>query len=354
MLPLLGTAPTLTTPHVPAQRVVGHVDGRMAPQTVPVRTLMVASTGGHLEELHRLRERIVPRVGDPEWVTFDDPQSRSLLAGERVHHARYVPPRGYAAATANVAPALRLLREGGYERVISTGSGIALPFFLAARMARIPCYYIESAARTQGPSLTGRLVTGLPGVRGYAQYAEWADDRWAYCGSLLDPYLPRSREVPPQRIDRVVVTLGTMRTYGFRRAVVAVRRLLERLAPDAEVLWQTGGTDVSGIGVAARAEVPAGELRAAMAEADLVVAHAGIGSTLTALDLGKQPVLLPRRRQHHEHVDDHQQMIASRLVQRGLAVSREVDQLDEEACWSALRTTVHRRRGSLPFPLADG
>ena len=50
-----------------------------------------------------------------------------------------------------------------------------------------------------------------------------------------------------------------------------------------------------------------------MREADVVVAHAGVGTALAALEVGKCPVLVPRRLAHGEHVDDHQVQIASEL-----------------------------------------
>lgn len=327
------------------------------PNRTSGRCLLVAATGGHLDELHRLRHRLIPAVRDADWVTFDDPQSRSLLAGERVHVARYVPPRGYRPAAANFLLALRVLRRGGYQRVVSTGSGIAVPFFLAARMRGLACHYIESAARAEGPSLTGRVVSRVPGVRVYTQYPEWADERWVCAGSLFDAYEPHPGALPAAPISgasahRVVVTLGTMRTYGFRRALKNLVPVLnEVVALDAEILWQVGATDSRGFGIAARDRIPVEELQAAVADADLVVAHAGIGSALTALDHGKCPLLLPRRKAHGEHVDDHQEMIARRLAARGLAVAAEADEVDARHCWTAMSTRVRTRQQVAQFAL---
>ena len=50
-------------------------------------TLLVCSVGGHLAELHRLLERMRGLGEERLWVTFDTPQSRSVLAEEdsRLH-----------------------------------------------------------------------------------------------------------------------------------------------------------------------------------------------------------------------------------------------------------------------------
>jgi UDP-N-acetylglucosamine--N-acetylmuramyl-(pentapeptide) pyrophosphoryl-undecaprenol N-acetylglucosamine transferase len=305
---------------------------------LPGRTLLVASTGGHLEQLWRLRGRLRPTLGEVEWATFDEAQSRSLLAGQVVHHVPYIPPRGYGEVARVMPEARRILRAGRFDRVVSTGSGIALAFLPVARALGVATHYIESAARADGPSLTGRIVSRVPGTRTYSQYPRWADERWQYRGSLFDGYdVVEDRPVTAAR--RVVVTLGTMKTYGFRRALDAVCRVLpEVLTPDAEVLWQVGVTDASGLPVDARVDVPAAELHAAIAGADLVVAHAGIGSCLTALDAGRCPVVLPRRHAHGEHVDDHQELIAHELDRRGLAVRR----LPDELTAADLRTAMAR------------
>lgn len=318
----------------------------------PGRTLLVASTGGHLDELYRLSRRMVPDLGVVEWATFDDAQSRSLLTGEKVHYVEFVPPRGYSQAIRNVVSATAILREGRYDQVVSTGAGVAVPFVVAARTMGIPCHYVESAARSEGPSLTGRVTSRIPGVRLYTQYAAWADSRWQHRGSLFDDYLTQPRaDVPPVR--SVVVTLGTMRTYSFRSAIEALVAVLPHVVePDAEVLWQVGCTDVWGLGLSSPHDrVPAADLVAAVREADLVVAHAGIGSALTALDCGHRPVLLPRRASRGEHVDDHQLMIARELDERGLAVSRDPMSLDKDAIMSALAARVLPRATASSYAL---
>lgn len=326
-------------------------------ETAPGTTLLVAATGGHLEQLSRLRERFTPVPERVHWATFDDPQARSLLAGESVDFVRYTAPRDYRTVAANLAEARRILREHHVERVVSTGSGVALSFIPLARALGIPCHYIESAARSQGPSLTGSLVSRVPGVSLYCQYPSWSTRRWQYRGSLFDRYTAEVGETAETRGtarsgSRVVVTLGTMRTYGFRRALESVVKVLpEVLAPDAEVLWQTGVTDAEGLVFDPRDQVPASELRAAVAEADLVIAHAGIGSALTALDLGACPVLLPRLSRHGEHVDDHQLMIAGELDRRRLSVSRDPGDLTAADLTEAMSTRVVTDRAVPPFAL---
>jgi UDP-N-acetylglucosamine--N-acetylmuramyl-(pentapeptide) pyrophosphoryl-undecaprenol N-acetylglucosamine transferase len=310
------------------------------------RTLLVASTGGHLDELIRLRSRLEPAAEEIAWATADTEQSRELLAGEAVSWMPVVAPKDLTGAIACLPRAFRVLGTTGADRVVSTGAALALPFFAAARARRVECHYVESAARSEGPSLTGRLIRRLPGSRLYTQYPDWADERWRFAGSVFDGYAPVTggRSLPEGGLRRVVVTLGTQAGFSFRRALEALVRVLPGVcAPQARILWQTGGSDASGLGIDALPTVPPRVLRDAVAEADLVVAHAGVGSALLALDAGRSPLLIPRRHAFGEHTDDHQGLIADELARRGLAVRVAPEELTTQALLTAAAGVVAPR-----------
>jgi UDP-N-acetylglucosamine--N-acetylmuramyl-(pentapeptide) pyrophosphoryl-undecaprenol N-acetylglucosamine transferase len=298
-------------------------------------TLLVASTGGHLKQLSQLYTRLEGIEGPFRWATFDTPQSRSLLADEEVDFVPFVGGRDPRGVARNLTYARRILRDHAVGTLVSTGSAVALPFYVTARARRLRCHYIESAARSAGPSLTGKLISLVPGVRLYCQYPSWADGRWRFRGSVFDAFEPGEAVEGRGAPRRVVVTLGTYRGYGFP---LLVERLLELLPADAEVLWQTGETDVSRFGIEGREAIPERELTAAMAEADLVVAQC--------------PLLVPRRLERNEHIDDHQIQIGVELARRGIAVSAEAPELDR----SHLEAAASRRVSPVaePPPIVTG
>lgn len=288
-------------------------------------TLLVASTGGHLKQLHRLRRRLVGIDEPVRWVTFETPQSKSLLRDEAVDFVHFVGSRDPGNVLRNIPLAARILRENEIDTIVSTGSAIALPFFALGQARGLRCHFVESAARSEGPSKTARMISRIPGVYMYTQYPSWADRKWHYRGAVFDSFAPADRVTEsPTTLQKVVVSLGTSRNYRFERLV---RRLLAILPADADVLWQTGDTDVGALGIVGRQAIPEHELMQAIREADVLVAHAGVGTALTALEAGRCPVLVPRRLAHGEHVDDHQTQIAAELGNRGLAVSAEADEL---------------------------
>src|SRR5437764_5240449 len=308
-------------------------------------TLLVASSGGHLKQLVSLVPRMEDIGENQIWVTFDTPQSRSLLEGRDVVWATYTASRDVRGVAANARLAQRLFRHEPIDRVISSGAGIALSFLPLAAARGIETHYVESAARSLAPSLSGRVLRWVPGVNLYTQYPG-AVEPWRYRGSVFDGYdaVPSNGR---RDVRRIVVTLGTIR-FGLRRLLERIVRLVPA---GADVLWQTGHTEVDGLGIDASPNMPADMLTHAMLAADVVVAHAGVGSALAALETGRCPILVPRSPQAGEHVDNHQEQIAAELDRRGLAMSRAVDSISSADLEAVARRSVTRATEVPPFVL---
>lgn len=308
------------------------------------RVLAVASSGGHLKQLASLVGRL-PSVESVTWVTYDRGPSRQLLdqvAGpdDDVVFAPYAAPRDGPHLALDAQVVRRLLRRAHYDLAISTGAGIAVASLPLARSAGVRTCFVESATRAAGPSMSGRILQHVPGIELYSQNDPYTP-RWGHVGSVHDEFVPGPARTRAS-LRRVVVTVGTIAPYGFRRLL---ERLVVVLSEEVDVLWQTGETDTSGLGIEARRLVPAVELGEAMARADVVIGHAGTGTALTAFEYGICPVLVPRRRVYGEHVDDHQVATARALQRRGLATYLEVHDLDagtllRAACRTVARTTL--------------
>jgi UDP-N-acetylglucosamine--N-acetylmuramyl-(pentapeptide) pyrophosphoryl-undecaprenol N-acetylglucosamine transferase len=290
------------------------------------RVLACASSGGHFKQLVGLIGRL-PDVGEVTWLTYDSGLPRDLLAAaghgdDPLVLAPYAAPRDIPNLVRDARVADVLLRTHRYDLAVSTGAGLAVATLPLARARGVRAVFVESATRSDGPSMSGRLLARVPGIELCAQHPGFGP-RWRHVGSVHDGFAP-GPERPDRSVRRVVVTLGTIAGYGFARLV---RRLLEVLPGDVEVLWQTGATDVRGLGIQGAPRIPAPRMAAAMREADVVVAHAGTGSALSAFEAGVRPVLVPRRRAFGEHVDDHQVVTAAELARRGLALHVEADAL---------------------------
>ena len=314
------------------------------------RSLLVASAGGHLDELLLLLPRL--DLPDRTWVTYPVPQAERLLHGEEVHNAYHPTTKNLPNAVRNYRLARRVLASGRFDRIVTTGAAVCVPFLLRARQLGIPCHYIESATRVTGPSLSGRLVAPLSNVTCYRQLGDWGAPRWQAGPSVYDGFRASTDTTSPS-IGRVVVSLGT-HDFGFDALIVAVERLLDSLpGPTPEVLWQLGATpEPEGLIGRAVDRLPPGELKEAIADADVVIGHAGVGLTLMALTAGRVPLLVPRRRARREHTDDHQVQLAHELDRRRLAVHAEVGELSRGHLERAAALRVDEVDPG-PFRLAD-
>ncbi len=114
----------------------------------------------------------------------------------------------------------------------------------------------------------------------------------------------------------ILVTLGTDE-HPFERAL----DLVEPLRPTEELVVQHGHTPArSWEDVQWLEFVPVETLSDLMREADAVVCHAGVGTIMSILALGKRPIVIPRLATRSEHVDDHQLQIVRELGPNGLLV----------------------------------
>jgi UDP-N-acetylglucosamine:LPS N-acetylglucosamine transferase len=126
------------------------------PGPAPVDVLLVASTGGHLLELHELAGHFA--TARRHWVTFDKPYANVLLDGETVTFAHYPTVRNPRNFVRNMFLALGMVARMRPRAVVTTGSGVGVPFVYAARLLGKRAIFVESLARSEELSLSGRLV----------------------------------------------------------------------------------------------------------------------------------------------------------------------------------------------------
>ena len=101
----------------------------------------------------------------------------------------------------------------------------------------------------------------------------------------------------------IFVSVGSM--MPFDRLIRAVDAWAGA-HPEVPVLAQIGNGRFEPVHARFVRLMPPGDYRKAVAEAALFVAHAGMGSILTALGAGKPLLMLPRLQSLGEHNTDHQ------------------------------------------------
>ena len=126
----------------------------------------------------------------------------------------------------------------------------------------------------------------------------------------------------------VFVTVGT-HEQQFNRLVEAIDALAASELSGEEVFIQTGYSDYEPTNAKWSKFVPATEMASMMEKADVVVTHGGPSSFIEAMAAGKTPIVVPRRADLDEHVNDHQiefvELVAER--QGGIIPCLDVEKL---------------------------
>lgn len=120
-------------------------------------------------------------------------------------------------------------------------------------------------------------------------------------------------------------------TQPFYRLLDAVRANLAAL-PKPLFVQYGAASDIFGPACSAAAFVDMDEFARRVADAQLLILHAGAGSILHAARAGKVPVVMPRRASLGEHVDDHQIEFTKELARmRRIVVCEQASSLTAAA-----------------------
>lgn len=124
---------------------------------------------------------------------------------------------------------------------------------------------------------------------------------------------------------KLFVTVGSM--LPFDRLVDAMEAWAQA-HPQAEVFAQIGGSKLRPQSMRCERTLAPQAFRQRVAEADLIVAHAGMGTVLSALEAGRPLVVLPRRPEAREVTSTHQLATARWLATHpGIVVAEDETQL---------------------------
>lgn len=133
----------------------------------------------------------------------------------------------------------------------------------------------------------------------------------------------------------IFVAVGTQ--LPFDRLIRAVDEWAGR-KQRCDIVAQVGPTTYRATNMVARPFLDPAEFRRCVEHAEFIVSHAGMGTIITALELGKPVIVMPRRAELREHRNDHQLATARHLLLQGRvkvafderALITELDSLNRE------------------------
>ncbi|MDQ1143760.1 UDP-N-acetylglucosamine transferase subunit ALG13 [Bacillus sp. SORGH_AS 510] len=127
----------------------------------------------------------------------------------------------------------------------------------------------------------------------------------------------------------IFVTVGT-HEQPFNRLVEFIDQLKARGAIQEDVIMQTGFSAYEPKYCQWGKLYPYQEMVKHVSEARIVITHGGPSSFIMPLQAGKVPIVVPRQKKYHEHVNNHQVDFSKAVAERqgNIIVAEEMEQLE--------------------------
>lgn len=113
----------------------------------------------------------------------------------------------------------------------------------------------------------------------------------------------------------IFVTVGT-HEQSFERLIKLIDKMVEEKQITDKVIIQKGYTDYEPKNCEAYKLIGYDEMQQYIADARIVVTHGGPASFVAPLAIGKIPVVVPRKKEFDEHVNNHQVDFAREVEKR--------------------------------------
>ncbi len=125
----------------------------------------------------------------------------------------------------------------------------------------------------------------------------------------------------------IFVTLGT-HEQPFNRLIEYIDNLKRDGLITEEVVIQTGYSTYEPKHCTWRGLYSYQQMIKFVDEARIIISHGGPSSFIGALQIGKTPIIVPRRHEFNEHVNNHQVTFSKMMGERmGIIVVEEIDKL---------------------------
>ena len=128
----------------------------------------------------------------------------------------------------------------------------------------------------------------------------------------------------------IFVTVGT-HEQPFDRLLKCIDRMIEEGKIKESVVVQKGYTDYEMKNCKSYKMLEYDEMQQYIKNARIVVTHGGPASFLNVLSFNKIPIVVPRRKEFNEHINDHQFEFAKQVEERmkNIIVADDKDEIED-------------------------
>lgn len=280
-----------------------------------MKICLVCSSGGHLTEIMELKE--VYCGYNHFFVSYNSADTIELAEKEKVYFLTN-PHRHPILTILNFLQSFKLFIKEMPDIILTTGAGVALPMCYIAKLFRKRIIFIESFCRVKKPSLFGRLIYPIANLTivqwepllKYYKEAKYGGPIFNFSGDNVDNKIK----------NQIFVTAGTL-SLGFDRLLKEIDMLIEKRVIREKVIAQIGSSKYTPKNYEWFRFTSKEVYWNTMKESKIVITHGGVGSITNALKFNKRTIVVPRRKEFGEIVNNHQLEIARELGRQGKIIA---------------------------------
>lgn len=136
----------------------------------------------------------------------------------------------------------------------------------------------------------------------------------------------------------IYITLGTQ-GKDFSRCLKMVEELIDEEHIQDEVIAQVGNTSYRPHNIKCFEYVSESDYQRYIAEADVIITHAGSGALFSCIKKGKKAIAVARLAKYREMLDDHQTELVRKLTEGGYILDGTYSVID---AWKKLKDFTPR------------
>lgn len=136
----------------------------------------------------------------------------------------------------------------------------------------------------------------------------------------------------------IFVPLGTQ-AMDFSRCLKMLDEMIEHYQITEKVIVQMGNSTYKSKNFEVLPFVPEETFKEYIANATVVISHAGSGALFGAIKKGKKVIAVARLKQYHEMIDDHQTELTRKLSEAGYIIDGTYSLLD---AWAKIGDFIPR------------
>ena len=137
----------------------------------------------------------------------------------------------------------------------------------------------------------------------------------------------------------ILVLLGTQ-DKSFARLIKLVEEGIQNGIIHDKVVVQSGATKYQSQVMDIFDYISMDEMTSYIKNSDLIITHAGVGSIVESLKLGKKVIAMPRLKKYKEHTNDHQKQIVETFSSSGYIVAWTEEKTLKECLLEVAHLTV--------------